>query len=134
MKSLIICLFLAVLVLCGCANEETNTEIRVAIIDTGISSQAIESEYIAEGQNYLIPDGTTEDTFGHGTAVASVILENSSDVVLVPLVSNVYDSGRVSFVDNTTFAQMIILAFVFEYVLRFLKENRFLFLLRRDLS
>ena len=107
MKRLIICLFLAVLVLCGCANEETNTEIKVAIIDTGISSQAIPSEYVSEGQNYLIPDGTTEDTFGHGTAVASVILENSSDVVLVPLVSNVYDSGKVSFVDSATFAQMI---------------------------
>ena len=112
MKKTIAFLLIAVAVfLVSCTGEEKKEvparTVKVAIIDTGISSKAIPSEYVSEGQNYLIPDGTTEDTFGHGTAVASVILDHCSNVVLVPLVSNVYDKGKVSFVDSATFAQMI---------------------------
>ena len=82
-------------------------EVRIAIIDTGFSAAAIPAEHTAPGANYLLPESTTEDTYGHGTAVASVILEHSKNTVLVPLVSNVYHKGKVSFVDNATFAQMI---------------------------
>ena len=99
-----------ILCLAGCAKPQPAPparEVRVAIIDTGISTQAIPAEHLAEGANYLLPESTTEDTFGHGTAVASVILQHSSNAVLVPLVSNVYSKGKVSFVDNATFAQMI---------------------------
>ena len=120
MKRIAACVLCIILVLSGCARfagsenvapevteEQLGREVRVAIIDTGISSAAIAPEHVAEGANYLIPENGTEDTYGHGTAIASVILAHSKNAVLVPLVSNVYDRGRISFVDNATFAQMI---------------------------
>lgn len=106
MKRIAALLLILVLLLSGCGKPK-GRPVRVAIIDTGLSTRAIPSENMAQGANYLLPDGTTEDTYGHGTAVASVILEHSSNAILVPLVSNVYDSGKVSFVDNATYAQMI---------------------------
>jgi subtilisin family serine protease len=104
-----------VLLLCGCAKQpsqeqppaEKKREIRVAVIDTGISTQAVSAEHLAEGANYLLPESNTEDTYGHGTAVASVILAHAPDALLIPLVSNVYSKGKISFVDNDTFARMI---------------------------
>lgn len=106
MKRIAALLLILVLLLSGCAKPK-GREVRIAVIDTGFSSKAIPAENVAQGANYLIEDGSTEDTYGHGTAVASVILEHSSNAILVPLVSNVYDSGKVSFVDNATYAQMI---------------------------
>lgn len=106
MKRIAAIFLILILLLSGCAKPE-GREVRIAVIDTGFSSKAIPAENVAQGANYLIEDGSTEDTFGHGTAVASVILEHSSNAILVPLVSNVYDSGKVSFVDNATYAQMI---------------------------
>lgn len=106
MKRIAAIFLVLILLLSGCAKPK-GRPVRVAIIDTGISTQAVAPEHLAEGANYLLPEETTEDTFGHGTAVASVILEHSSKAILVPLVSNVYDSGKVSFVDNATYAQMI---------------------------
>lgn len=106
MKRIAAIFLILILLLSGCAKPK-GRPVRVAIIDTGLSTRAIPFENMAEGANYLLPEETTEDTFGHGTAVASVILEHSSNAILVPLVSNVYDSGKVSFVDNATYAQMI---------------------------
>ena len=106
MKRIAAIFLILILLLSGCAKPK-GREVRIAVIDTGFSSKAIPAENVAQGANYLIEDGSTEDTFGHGTAVASVILEHSSNAILVPLVSNVYDSGKVSFVDNATYAQMI---------------------------
>lgn len=79
----------------------------IAIIDTGISSKAIPADHILDGKNYLDPSLSTEDTYGHGTAVASVILEHLPQAQFVPLVSNAYDTGKIKQVDNDTFAQMI---------------------------
>ena len=79
----------------------------IGIIDTGISTQAIPADRILEGKNYLDPSLSTEDTYGHGTAVASVILKHFPQAQLVPLVSNAYDGGRIQQVDNDVFAQMI---------------------------
>ena len=126
MKRYVAVLLLAVLLLCSCTPGKTNlpaetgTEttpaqtiaaplrtVRVAVIDTGFSPHAIPAENVGEGKNYLLPDETTADTYGHGTAVASVILDNAESVLLIPLVSNVYNRGKVSFVDNDTFARMI---------------------------
>lgn len=106
MKKIAAFLIAVILLLPSCTPTE-EYEVRVAVIDTGFSSKAIPERNIAEGHNYLIPEGTTDDTYGHGTAVASVILEYSPDAILVPLVSNVYDRGKISFVDNATYAQMI---------------------------
>ncbi len=122
MKRCIAVLLLAVLILCSCtpggtiAQAETTTAettaapartIRVAVIDTGFSPDAIPAENVEEGKNYLSPNETTADTYGHGTAVASVILDHAENVLLIPLVSNVYNKGRISFVDNDVFAGMI---------------------------
>lgn len=96
-----------VFVFAACLQDAPARTVRVAIIDTGISTDAIPAELIGEGANYLDSEKTTADTYGHGTAVASVVLENAENVILVPLVSNMYVKGKISFVDTATFAQMI---------------------------
>lgn len=68
--------------------------VRIAIIDTGISSVAISSENLAQGRNYIFPNRSAEDGNGHGTAVAGIIAGNEKAGVegiypraeLVPLV------------------------------------------------
>lgn len=79
----------------------------ITLIDTGLSTRAIPSENILEGKNYLDPSLSTKDTYGHGTAVASVILDILPDAKLVPLVSNAYEDGKILQVDNEVFAQII---------------------------
>ena len=109
----ILCTLLC-LIVCGAivllqqTKENTaDTPVVIAILDTGISTRAIPGEHILEGMNYLDPACSTEDTYGHGTAVASVILANYPQSQLVPLVSNAYDNGKIRQVDNDMFAQMI---------------------------
>lgn len=87
--------------------EETRKTVRVAVIDTGFSSKAIPAESIIPGKNYYHPDFSTEDTYGHGTAVASIILEYAPESLLVPLISNVFEDNKIHMVDNEVFAQMI---------------------------
>ena len=48
--------------------------IRVAVIDTGISSAAIDPKNILGGQNYIRPQDDLEDKLGHGTAVSAIIV------------------------------------------------------------
>lgn len=98
----------------GCGRENKETEkiesdlpVKIAVIDTGFSTKAIPTENRIEGRNYLYPEASTEDTYGHGTAIASVILQSAPDVLLFPLVSNAYEDGKIRQVDNDTFAQMI---------------------------
>ena len=45
--------------------------VTVAVIDTGISPHAIPAQNLLAGKNYLDPALSTQDTYGHGTAVAS---------------------------------------------------------------
>ncbi|MBR3597789.1 MAG: S8 family serine peptidase [Clostridia bacterium] len=87
--------------------EETHKTVRVAVIDTGFSSKAISAESIIPGKNYYHPEFFTEDTYGHGTAVASIILEHAPESLLVPLISNVFEDNKIHMVDNEVFAQMI---------------------------
>ena len=91
----------------GCGKQKTKVSVRVAVIDTGISMNAISKEHIAEGKNYVDTKLSTEDTYGHGTAVASVILKEAKNTQIVPLVSNVFENGKIKQVDNDTLAQMI---------------------------
>ncbi|RXE58496.1 S8 family peptidase [Acetivibrio mesophilus] len=68
--------------------------IRIAVIDTGISTVAISEKNLDEGCNYILSGATTEDTVGHGTAVAAIIAGSEAagitglypEAVLVPLV------------------------------------------------
>lgn len=83
---------------------ETN---RIAVIDTGFSTKAIPEENIIEGRNYLDSNASTEDTFGHGTAVASIILQTDPDAELVPLVDSAYEDGKIVQVEADVLAQII---------------------------
>lgn len=96
-----------VLTVAGCGKKKTDTPVRVAVIDTGISTEAILQKNIAEGKNYVNTEQSTEDTYGHGTAVASIILSDAPDTQLVPLVSSVYEDGKIKQVENDTLAEMI---------------------------
>lgn len=68
--------------------------VRIAVIDTGISSAAIDEKNLDEGRNYILSGASTEDTVGHGTAVAAIIVGSKEagvnglcpEAVLVPLV------------------------------------------------
>lgn len=95
MKLRLSILFLTLaLLLAGFGSAEERDPVRIAIVDSGISTLAIDPSCIAEGRNYARPDVSTEDTFGHGTAVASIIVGSPfagiegicPDAVLVPLV------------------------------------------------
>ena len=100
-----------VLLFSGCGfseKEEAKTPIKIAVIDTGFSSKAIPAENVLPGKNYLDESLSTEDTYGHGTAIASVILQNCPDAMLVPLISNAFDGKKIVQVDNDIFAQMIL--------------------------
>lgn len=74
--------------------------VRIAIIDTGISSGAISSNQLDTGYNYVLPGHSTEDVIGHGTAVASIIVGCESagisgiypEAILIPLVVYSKDS------------------------------------------
>ena len=85
----------------------TRDPVIIGIIDTGISTNAIDSDHILEGRNYLDPSLSAEDTYGHGTAVASVILKELPQAQFVHLVSNAYNKGKIEQVDNDVFAGII---------------------------
>ena len=106
----ILCIVLCIAVISGIiATVEylTRDPVIIGVIDTGISTNAIDSEHILEGKNYLDSSLSTEDTYGHGTAVASVILRELTDAQFVPLVSNAYNKGKIEQVDNDLFAGII---------------------------
>ena len=106
--SAVICFCLALGVIFAVKYFTRKTEpVIIGIIDTGISTRAIPAQNILEGKNYIDPSKSTEDTYGHGTAVASVILDAMPEAKFVPLVSNAYEDGRINQVDNDVFAQMI---------------------------
>ena len=76
------------------ASGAESEPVRVAVIDTGISEIAISKTNLSSGQNYILPNQTTADTVGHGTAIASIIVGSEAagikglcpEAILVPLV------------------------------------------------
>jgi len=76
------------------AGESGDAPIRIAIIDTGISTLAVDPSHADLGCNYVLPQYSTEDLLGHGTAIASIIAGSASahvdgicpEAYLVPLV------------------------------------------------
>jgi len=99
------------------ASDFSNKDyIRIAIIDTGISTMAIDAGMLAEGYNYVLDNKNTEDKIGHGTAVAGIIessfqsdlSERTSGIKFVPLVFQTVDeSGMVKKGDPELIAQAI---------------------------
>jgi len=109
MRAKFISLFLVIVLLCqtvmasadwpygeiGCdTTAASGTGVRIAVIDTGISTAIISSKRLVQGKNYIDPSGDTEDKVGHGTAVAGILVGVEKqglrgvapDAVLVPLV------------------------------------------------
>ncbi len=75
-------------------NDSSGAGVRIAVIDTGISTVSISPKRLVQGKNYIDPSADTEDKGGHGTAVAGIIVGAEKqglkgiapDAVLVPLV------------------------------------------------
>lgn len=114
-------LLLTSLLLSSCGTQtageilETVT-VRIAILDSGISTMAVNSESLEEGLNGIRPSSATEDTTGHGTAVASIIVGSESagiegicpQAVLIPLVYCEKDYlGRTVNADAETVGELI---------------------------
>lgn len=101
------------------ASDQTageQTPVRIAILDSGISTAAIDPEYLEGGLNRIKPLSDTEDTIGHGTAVASIIVGSESagvegicpQAVLIPLVYCAADYlGRTENADAVMVGEMI---------------------------
>ncbi|MBR2895427.1 MAG: S8 family serine peptidase [Oscillospiraceae bacterium] len=91
--------------------------VRVAVIDSGVSSAAISADALAEGANYIKPEESTEDRVGHGTAVVSLIVGSERagvsgvcpEAEVVPMVFYTASrSGLQTAGDTTMMAQMIL--------------------------
>jgi minor extracellular protease Epr len=119
MKKRLLCGLLAFLLFApsaAAADLPAQGNIRIAIIDTGISSIAIGSGQLVQGYNYLQESNNTEDHIGHGTAVAALLTGASSAHVvgisprakLVPLVFQTRDkNGKVKRGNQDVFARAI---------------------------
>lgn len=107
MRKRLICSLLALVIFFQpvfASDLPTGKDIKIAIIDTGISTKAINSSQIETGYNYVKKDTDTEDKIGHGTAIAGLIAGSASanlagiapKAKLVPLVYQTKDaSGNV---------------------------------------
>lgn len=78
--------------------------IRIAFIDSGISTKHIAPDHVDAGKNYVFPASDTGDRIGHGTATAGLVLGAEDqgvagvfpEAVAVPLVVvDTYPSGTV---------------------------------------
>lgn len=97
LKRRICCVLLAftlILSFCPFTLAADGEAVRIAVIDTGISTSAIAEKNLDTGYNYILENTSTEDTTGHGTAIAAIIAGSDAagitglcpDAVLVPLV------------------------------------------------
>ncbi|MCL2812969.1 MAG: S8 family serine peptidase [Oscillospiraceae bacterium] len=70
--------------------EKMTKEIKIALIDTGVSTKRLNPELVEPGKNYVFEGSNTEDLNGHGTRVASLILGCADEKgSLPPLAGNV---------------------------------------------
>ena len=53
---------------------EEKASVRIAFIDSGISTKHIDSSKVLQGANYIFRDSDTQDRVGHGTATAGLVL------------------------------------------------------------
>lgn len=115
MKRQLIFLLLFIFLFCQQAYGD-EAKVRIAIIDTGISSESIDNENIVDGANYMDSSGTN-DLLGHGTAVAGIIVGSEGIGIngiapkakLVPLViSTINKDGQTLIADCDILAQTIL--------------------------
>lgn len=118
MKRFLYALLLLIL-LTGCStpvNEPPEYDhVVIAMLDTGISTTAIDSSYLLPGYNYVLSSADTEDRINHGTATASIIVGCESagitgyapEVLLIPLVVTDKVDGTVTGVAPKVLAQAI---------------------------
>ena len=109
---LTILITLALLVPSAAAQAAEDEEIRVAVIDTGISTVAVSPDNILPGKNYVLSGGDTEDKLGHGTAVSAIIVGSEAARItgicpgakLVPLVTATKDENGATVQGDTAMA------------------------------
>ena len=96
--------------------KELRDPVRIAVLDSGISTAAIDPESLEGGLNLIKPLSDTGDTIGHGTAVASIIVGSEAAevdgicprAVLIPLVYCAEDYlGRTVNADAATVGELI---------------------------
>ena len=77
-------------------------EVRVAFIDSGVSTKHLDASRVAAGENLIFPARDTDDRVGHGTATAGILLGSAelgipalaAEAIVVPLVCyDTYPSG-----------------------------------------
>lgn len=112
---------LIILLLSGCSEQSSNAtppqydKIVIAMLDTGISTTAIDGAFLLPGYNYVTSTEDTEDRINHGTATASIIVGCESadvagcyaEVLLLPLVVTDKVDGEVKSVSSEVLAQAI---------------------------
>ena len=90
--------------------------VRVAVIDTGISTLAVAPDRIAGGKNYIRPQDDLQDKLGHGTAVAAILVGSEAariegicpTATLVPMIyASLDENGKQVQGDTGTAAQAI---------------------------
>jgi hypothetical protein len=100
--SALICLCLVFGQLPKALAEERPEPVKVAFIDTGISTKHLDPAHVDVGRNYVFPDADTQDRIGHGSATAGIMLGSEDqkvwglcpEAVAVPLVVvDIYPSG-----------------------------------------
>lgn len=118
MKQLL-CLICVAVLLTGCAAAPSQLPeydtVVIAMLDTGISTIAIDSRSLLAGHNYVTGSDDTEDRINHGTATASVIVGCESakvtglapEVLLIPLVVTDKVDGKVTGIKPEVLAQAI---------------------------
>ena len=115
LKKLLISL-LVILTITGNIRAAEDNTVRIAMIDTGISTDAIDPDSMITGKNYILDGQSTEDLVGHGTALASIIVGSESagitgvcpEAILVPMVFYTKnEEGTVVKGDLDMIAQMI---------------------------
>jgi len=115
----LLCFLTVLLLLTGCGAPTSRPpeydSVVIAMLDTGISTTAIDSSHLLTGYNYVTASTDTEDRINHGTATASIILgcEGAEimglapDVLLIPLVVTDKVDGTVTGVTPKMLAQAI---------------------------